>query len=363
MQKRFIFALVVVQILLILLHLLVYKLFMGLFPELLPHYVGIRTTFLLLSLSFFVFAIPSYYYDNFFLRKGYVLSTIWMILGFYFLLAALMAWGAHLVFHLPFFAFDWPVLVAAGAFWLYGLLNARMVRLVEIKIKIPNLPPAWQGKTAVMASDLHLGQILRKHTARKIAKLINKQNPEIVFIPGDFYDGVHTDFTVLAHEFKIVKPPHGVYFSSGNHEAYAGYEQCEAALSHAGIKILEDEKVEVHGLQIAGLAYRTETAESIKDRIHALGLHNHLPTILLKHVPSHVHAVAETDLVDLQLSGHTHLGQIWPFGHIVRTVYKNYAYGFHKTGRMHLYTSSGVGTWGPPLRLAATPEIIKIIFE
>src|SRR5581483_4104212 len=102
----------------------------------------------------------------------------------------------------------------------------------------------------------HFGHILKQGFGKKIVNKINSHKPEIVFIPGDFYDGEHTNFQELADEFKKIEAPLGIYYCSGNHEMYAGYTECEAAIKKAGIHILEDRLTEVHGLQILGLAYK-----------------------------------------------------------------------------------------------------------
>jgi predicted MPP superfamily phosphohydrolase len=213
-----------------------------------------------------------------------------------------------------------------------------------------------------MVSDLHLGHILHSGFARKIIKLINEQKPDIVFIPGDFYDGVHTDFGALAAEFKTVSAPLGMYFCSGNHEMFAGYGACETAIKNAGIKILEDEKLEIDGIQIAGLAYKEETDETVVKRLEAIGLNREKPSILLKHVPNRLGPISRAG-ASLVLSGHSHQGQIWPFRYITYNVFKGFDYGLKSKGATQVYTSSGAGTWGPPMRVFTKSEIVKIIFE
>lgn len=361
MPKNFLVVLAFFQAFLTFLHWLVYQLLLFFFPQLLTHHTGLLAALVVVSFSFFSFSAISYNHDNPFLRWGYVLSAILLVLGLYLLSFSALALLASLF--LPGYQ-TLLCVTAAGlslALTAYGLINARVLRVVEIRPQFNNLPSFWQNKVAVMVSDWHLGQILRLGTAQKIVNKINELKADIVFIPGDFYDGVHADFPALAAALKNVRAQLGVYFSSGNHEAYAGYEKCEQALSAAGVKILEDEKVEIEGLQIAGLAYANETDEQVTERLNKMQIDQAKPSILLKHVPNHLDPVAKAG-VSLQLSGHTHLGQVWPFKWITSKVFRGFDYGFKKLGDLQLYTSSGSGTWGPPIRTFTPSEIIKILF-
>ena len=339
-----------------------FELLMGLFPVLQPHRVAIWATICILSVSFFTFSVISYYWENILTRLGYIISSSWLIFVLYFLMAAFLALVLSLVFAFPLWELGYPVFIVSLGLTLYGLVNARIPRVTSVQVKLPNLPEFWRGKTAVMVSDLHLGHVLRAGSSRKIVKKINILKPEIVFIPGDFYDGVKTDFQVLADPFKNITAPLGIYYCSGNHEMYAGYEKCERALKQAAIKILEDAKTEVQGLQILGLAYKSETDHSVKERLAAMNIDANKPSLLLKHIPSHLGAVEQAG-VSFQLSGHTHLAQVWPFMYIPRKLFKGYDYGFKPFGKLQIYTSCGAGTWGPPLRVFTKSEIVKITFQ
>jgi hypothetical protein len=362
MPKRFIFALAVFQAILTFLHWVMYRQVLALFPVPEPHKILLATVILAFSFGFFTISAVSYYWENFLFRALYVFFGAWLVFALYFLLGAVAALLISLVLSWSLAVFGNWVLAVALLLTVYGLINARIPRLTVVTVKLPNLPAAWQGKTAVLVSDLHLGHVLKSGFTRKIVRLINAQSTEVVFIPGDFYDGVHTNFQELADGFKKIKAPLGVYYCSGNHEMYAGYQKCEQALLQAGIKILEDEKIELSGLQILGLAYKGETDQGVLDRLAKIGIDANRPSVLLKHIPDHLSAVEKAG-VSLQLSGHTHLAQVWPLMYITRKVFKGYDYGLKKIGKMQIYTSCGVGTWGPPLRVFTKSEIVKIIFE
>ena len=357
LPKGLIIFLVVAQALLVLGHYAVYSALVTFFPALATHNTLVLTVLLLLSVSFLGTSIITFRRESIWLRPFYVLSAAWLPLFFYFLLASL----GSVIINLPWLFFGVAVVLE-----VYGIINARITRITKVHVKLRNLPSYWKGRTAVLVTDLHLGHILREGFARKVIKNINALQPDIVFIPGDFYDGVKTDFANLANLFREVKSVHGIYFTTGNHEPIAGYKDCENAISGAGMHILENHKTEIQGLQIAGLAYHAEnleTPQSLRQLLGSLNLDQAKPTILLKHVPNQIEAIASLGLVDLQLSGHTHHGQMWPFRYITHAVYKGFDYGLKSLGNYQIYTSSGAGTWGPPMRAFTKSEVVKIVFE
>jgi len=364
--KNFFYFLAGTQVILTLSHWAMYVSLIFFFPAFLAHKYILLAVLILLSLSFLGFSILDFKYENAFVRIGYIISGVWIVSWFYLLLASV---AASIVFiindvnypHVTLGLFIIALLVSA-----YGAINARIVRTVDLKIKLPNLPDYWKGKTGVLASDFHLGHVLRAGFANKVIAKINALNPEIVFIPGDYFDGVKTDFAALANLLKGVKSPQGIYFCSGNHELFAGYKECEDALRAAGIKILENEKIEVAGLQIAGAAYDHDKMHDAIDNFASLlanmQLDKNKPSILLKHVPLQMEEVRDAG-ISLQLSGHTHRGQTWPGSLVTKKFWKGYDYGLKSMGKLQIYISSGVGTWGPPMRINSQSEIVKITFE
>jgi len=366
MPKKFAFILFIIQALLSFLHYLLYLALLELFPTLALHHVALLITILALSVSFLAFSIVSHFWDNIIVAAGYYLAGVWLILCGYSMIALALA---LVIFGLSGWQPQTLGIIAIGLsslLTIYGMINARIIRTVNLQVKLPNLPEAWANRTIVMVSDIHLGHILRIGFAKRVIKKINRLKAHVVLIPGDFYDGVHTDFPGLADAFKKLNAPLGSFFSSGNHEMFAGYGVCERAISHAGIKILENQKVEIDGLQFVGLSYHGdpvtydgETDENVKSRLDQIGINKDQPSILLKHVPNHLAAV-EAAGINLQLSGHSHQGQVWPGSHITKKIWKGFDYGFKTFGKLQVYTSSGVGTWGPPLRVFTKAEIVKI---
>jgi predicted MPP superfamily phosphohydrolase len=362
LPKNFLYFLILTQGILVLGHWALYAALVFFFPFFAMHAGTLLIILLLFSFSFLAFSILDFSSENILFRVGYIFAGIWIPTWFYLLLAALASVIVSAI--VPEYEkiaaqilFSFALLLS-----LYGIINARVTRVITLPIRLPGLPDAWKGKTAVLVTDMHLGHVLRYGFAGKVIEKINKLNPEIVFISGDFFDGVKTNFTDLAHLFKSLNSNRGTYFVTGNHEEFAGYRVCEEAIANAGIYVLENKTVDLDGLQIAGLAYGVETDESVRKTLGSMNIDKSKPSVLLKHVPNHMEAAAEAG-VSLMLSGHSHQGQVWPGRWITKKVWKGFDYGLKHFKNLQVYTSSGVGTWGPPMRVFTKSEIVKIIFE
>jgi predicted MPP superfamily phosphohydrolase len=246
---------------------------------------------------------------------------------------------------------------------LYGFINAGMIRMTRISIQLPHLPEKWKGKTAVWVSDTHLGQVRGYGFAQHLAAKIESLHPDIVFIGGDLYDGVAVDLDKTIEPFSKISTPYGTYFITGNHEEFSDSTPYLQAVRRAGIKVLYNEKVELDGLQIIGVDYRdSRKEEQFRTILQRMEIDPHKPSILLKHAPLNLQ-VAREQGISLQLSGHTHQGQAFLFRWITSKVYRGYDYGLKWFGNLLVYTSSGAGTWGPPIRLDTKPEIVVITFR
>lgn len=202
------------------------------------------------------------------------------------------------------------------------------------------------------------GSFLRRLVAR-----ILRAEPDAIFVAGDLYDGTAIDARRAAEPLNRLKAPHGVYFVAGNHEQFGDDSKYLGAIAAAGVRVLSNEKVEVEGLQIVGVPYRNATQDGhLASALHDIHLDRDRASILLTHAPDHPE-IAEAAGVSLQLSGHTHLGQFIPWTWIAQRMYRQFVYGLSRIGKMQIFTSSGVGTWGPPLRLGSTPEIVMLEFQ
>ncbi len=222
---------------------------------------------------------------------------------------------------------------------------------------------AGAGRRAALVSDLHLGHINGFALARRIAAKVRDLDPAIIFLPGDLFDGSNVDPLQVIAPLLELKPPLGMYFVGGNHEEFGGADEYEAALRAGGIRVLHNECAEVDGVRIVGVAYGRSTYPlQMRTFLEGLNLKGGPASILLNHVPTRL-PLAEHAGVSLQLSGHTHGGgQIFPFNFITRRAFGKFTYGLQRFGEMQVYTSSGAGTWGPPMRVGTHSEIVLLTF-
>ena len=242
------------------------------------------------------------------------------------------------------------------------MVNARFIRVRRRTVQLPNLPSAWRGRTALVCSDLHLGNINGVRFARRIAETVRRLNPDIVFIPGDLFDGTKADPRIIAAPLFELAPPFGVFFVSGNHEEFGGATHYVEGVRSKGIQVLENERIIIDGLQIIGVAYSSSTSPmSLRHFLLNLHLAGGPASILLQHVPNRLPIVEQAG-VSLMLSGHTHGGQIFPFSWITRRAFGKFTYGLQRFGALQVLTSSGAGTWGPPMRVGTHPEVVLLNF-
>ena len=246
---------------------------------------------------------------------------------------------------------------------IYGLFNARIFRIRRMIVRIPDLPEQWRGRRAVVMSDLHLGPINGARFCRRLVAQAARLQPDIVFLPGDLFDGTHADLDRLLEPFRELAAPLGIYFSTGNHEEFTATTQYIEAITKAGIRVLANERVEVDGLEIAGVLYRDSThIIGMKAVLDGLRPDRARPAILLNHAPTRLPIVEQAGY-SLQLSGHTHGGQFFPFTWLTRRVFGRFTSGLHRFGSLQVCTSTGAGTWGPPMRVGTRPEIVVLTFE
>jgi predicted MPP superfamily phosphohydrolase len=190
-----------------------------------------------------------------------------------------------------------------------------------------------------------------------------KEKPDAVFVAGDLYDGTAIDAAQAAEPLRDLRAPQGTYFVAGNHELFGDDSQFLQAVTGAGVHILHNEKVEADHLQIVGVPYNHATQDGhLRSVLQGIGVDRSRASILVTHAPDRPH-VAEEAGISLQVSGHTHVGQFFPWTWVARRIYRQFAYGLSRIGKMQVYTSSGAGTWGPPLRLGSIPEIVLLQFE
>ena len=370
LRKRLISFVVILQSVLLSTHFLLYETWR--FSSAKGHTAGplwIKLVLGLLSVTFVPASLLAFRYTNAPVRVFYRIAAVWVGLLSFLFIAMACCWtifavavvaGLDLNFHRTV-ELLFGVALLAG---LYGVFNASWTRVTRAKVRLANLPATWRGRKAALISDLHLGHVRNGGFLRRLVAKILRERPHAIFIAGDLYDGTAIDAARAAEPLnQLTTAPHGVYFVAGNHEQFWDDSKYLHAIAAAGVRVLNNEKVEVDGLQIAGVPYRTAwQPRSLASALHGIRLDRHRASILLTHAPDHPE-IAEAAGVSLQLSGHTHLGQFIPWSWMARRIYRRFVYGLSRIGKMQVFTSSGAGTWGPPLRLGSNPEIVVLEFE
>lgn len=240
----------------------------------------------------------------------------------------------------------------------YGFVEARQMRVEEINITTPKL--ASGRVTIAQISDLHLGIMTGDRLLNQVIARLREIKPDIVVATGDIVDGEGDDLDALARHFQGYTPPFGAYAVTGNHEYYAGLENSLRFLRNAGFTVLRGESAKTGGIVLVGIDDTTATSSGQQARSDAskalasVGASDFI--VLLKHQPVVDGAIP----FDLQLSGHIHGGQIFPFVYLTRLTYGVPTGLTELADGRRLYVSRGAGTWGPPIRLLAPPEITLI---
>ncbi|MFI5523065.1 metallophosphoesterase [Streptomyces platensis] len=251
--------------------------------------------------------------------------------------------------------------LAATAAVGYGTATTLRGPVVKrVTIPLAKLPRTAHGFRIAVVSDIHLGPILGRAHTRRVVETINRTHPDLVAIVGDLVDGDVTDLAPAAEPLRELRARHGAFFVTGNHEYYSGADQWVDHVRELGIHPLENARTELPGFDLAGIndvAGQTEHAGPDYDR--ALGDRDPArAVVLMAHQPVTIHDTVRYG-VDLQLSGHTHGGQMWPFTYIAEATNPTIA-GLERYGDTQLYVSRGAGTWGPPVRLGAPPDVTVV---
>lgn len=330
--------------------------------------IWLGVTLALLSITFVVASLLAWRSFNVVVRVFYSVAAVWMgILNFCFL-AACACWAVWVVARIAGFDPDRRLLAGlifgiALATSLYGVVNAAWTRVTRLTVKLPNLPASWRGRIAALVSDTHLGHLRGPGFLRRIVTMLNLLKPDIVLIAGDLYDGTVADLDQLAEPLARLSAPLGAYFVAGNHEEFSDHTKYLRAVNRVGVRVLNNEKVVVDGLQIVGIHYRDSVNDDhFREMIRHAAIDRAQASILLTHAPDRV-KISEEEGFSLQLSGHTHGGQLFPFTWITSRIYGKFVYGLQRLGNLMVYTSYGAGTWGPPLRVGTRPEMVLIRFE
>ncbi|MBI5020911.1 MAG: metallophosphoesterase [Ignavibacteriales bacterium] len=344
-----------------------------------PYYLIL---FIIISLSFFIGRILENYWLNPVSRTFVWIGAFWLAAILYFIIGILLLDFIRLLNHFFSIYPTWVrnnyesvkgllgggVLVIVLSVLGFGYWNATVIQIKNLHYVIKNKSAGLQQIKIVSMSDIHLGSIIGKSKFDAIVEKINSLNSDIVLLPGDILD---EDLAPVIKEnvgesLRKIESRYGIFAVTGNHEYIGGVEEACKYLESNNVRVLRDEAVNINNtLYLIGREDRSINRFGKKKRISLNELmkpiNKSYPVVLMDHQPFDLQEAAHNG-IDLQLSGHTHHGQLWPLNFITEMVYE-VSWGEESIGNTLYYVSCGVGTWGPPVRTGNRPEIVQIILD
>lgn len=312
----------------------------------------------------------------------YMVGSIWMVFTLYMVMALLI--GDILRLCIPAvrpFLGSYSFLIAfcfTASLLLYGYYNYLTPRVNTISVNTNNIPKNTPDSTThncpftdqdvkiVAVTDIHLGNGTGKKLLRKYVEMIDAQSPDIILIGGDLIDNSVEPLyrENMAEELCRLKAPMGIYMVPGNHEYISGINKVEAFLKQTPIQLLKDSVVNLPcGVTLIGRDDRSNKNRKSLEQLLLISSEKYSvnPTLLLDHQPFDL---AQTDSlkIDLQISGHTHRGQVWPLSLFVDKLYQQ-SHGYRKWDNSHIYVSSGLSLWGPPFRIGTNSEMVVVMIH
>jgi len=257
------------------------------------------------------------------------------------------------------------IIALVGLIVFLGNLNKRDITIKTLELQLPKGDGKLSELNIVAASDIHLSPIDGERLLMGIVDKMNSLNPDIILLSGDIVDDKAEvlEQRKIGESFKRLNPKYGIYTINGNHEFINGVDSSVRYAEHLGMKVLRDEFIIIDSsFYIVGRedvsmnSFTGRKRKTLEDIMRSIN--SELPKILLDHTPVKLEQ-AEKNGIDIQLSGHTHHGQIWPANVITNIIYE-ISWGYKKKGKTHYYVTSGAGTWGPPVRTGSKSEIVNI---
>lgn len=248
--------------------------------------------------------------------------------------------------------------LATVGYGTYGVLNGPQVK--RLTVPLAKLPRSAHGFRITVMSDLHLGAILGRGFAQRVVDIVNATQPDLIAVVGDLVDGDVADLRPAVAPLAQLQARHGTYFVTGNHEYFSGAEQWVQHVQDLGMHLLANDRAELPGFDLAGVNdVEGEVEGQGPDFTQALGDRDPSRTaVLLAHQPVLIDEAVDHG-VDLQLSGHTHGGQLWP-GNLLAGLANPTVAGLERYGDTQLYVTRGVGAFGPPTRVAAPSDVTVV---
>ncbi|HII72490.1 TPA: metallophosphoesterase [Candidatus Woesearchaeota archaeon] len=289
------------------------------------------------------------FFPNIISRILYTISSLWMGIVFLLFSGLILYELSRLFIRIDPFKAATTIIIIVICLTVFATINAFFINVKTIDLPIEGLK---QDLKVVQLSDIHVGTIRNSGYLEKIAKKINDIDPDIVLITGDLVDGTAPLQPKMFDGLNRLRAR--IFFVSGNHEIYEGVDKVCALFNDSKIKVLKNEAVSFDGIQVVGVNF-SESRSHLKEVLPNIKLDQKKPAILMYHPPTETETANEYG-IDLQLSGHTHKGQIYPFNLLTMAVFPRYT-GLHNIKGTYLYISPGTGTWGPYMRLGSRNEI------
>ncbi|MBN2105941.1 MAG: metallophosphoesterase [Deltaproteobacteria bacterium] len=311
------------------------------------------SAFTLAALSFPAFSLLEKFNPTTFSMVLYGAASVW--LGMVFLLLSILLVYEVLRLFMPLQSKTaaYGITGIAAALSIYGVVNALFLTVKTVDIPMPGLQKPIK---IVQLSDIHVGTI---HNSGFLTRIVDKTNalaPDLVLITGDLFDGIGP---VTRHTVQpLAKIKTKTYFVIGNHERYDDMGKIQSILPDTGVEILRNRIVNFRDVQIVGVDAASRDGEKGNPVVGTLPIDRTRPSILMFHVPVGIEDAAKAG-IKLQLSGHTHNGQLFPFTLFAKMLY-GHVQGLYTINGMRLYVSPGTGTWGPPMRIGSSNEITLI---
>ncbi|OGU55676.1 MAG: hypothetical protein A2V66_01945 [Ignavibacteria bacterium RBG_13_36_8] len=360
----------------------IFKRALSIVPQVSPHRTIFTIIFVLIVVSYIAGRILERYSISFFSDALIWIGSFWIAFMFYFFLAFLLIDLLRLMNH---FTGLFPELITTNyekvkhitalvvvavvtLMVIAGHINTKFPVIKRINIQIDKKITYLKELRIAVVSDIHLGTIVGKAYARKVVSKINSLNPDLILMPGDIIDEDIAPVlnNNICEELQKLKSKYGTYAVTGNHEYIGGVRAAVDYLTKNNINIISDTAITIDNKfvlvgredraigQFTG-GKRKPLKEIVKD------IDFSLPVILMDHQPFVLNE-AEENGINLQLSGHTHHGQMWPLNYITQKIYE-VSWGYLQKGNTHYYVSCGVGGWGPPIRTVSRPEIIELVLK
>lgn len=310
-------------------------------------------TMIILALSFPLISILERFYATGISRAAYIAAGVWLgtlfltfcVLITYELLKLVIKFDKH--------AAGITILILVSAIAIYGIINAMTITVREVEIPMPNLEKELK---IVQLSDTHIGTVHDWGYINKIVEETNKLNPDIVLITGDLYDGSRKINENIITPLNKIKAK--TFFVTGNHDLFQGVDEVINLLKKTKIQVLGNEATEYMGVQIVGMDNPQNEFSKTDNTLEQIKIDKTKPSILMYHPPSKLEEANKAG-INLQLSGHTHHGQIFPFTLMSMIVYPRNKGLFNYNGT-YMYVTEGAGTWGPLMRIGTRNEITLI---